>query len=181
MSAQNLFLDTNIIIDYIVPSRRTEYACSYALIEKVKNGDFKAWAADYAMAETLGRLKESLEERRKISYIWKEVLTTYDVEQMVKIIDEFRKTPNFEVFRPDPISQRDIFDKVRSICVQATDALILLSVLNLKEKLSNVTLITRDNKFLIRARRLVPTAHPIHLVKSCPTNCTSKSICKHRR
>jgi len=181
MSVSNLFLDTNIILDYIIPLRRDEYACSYELIEKVKKGDFKAWTVDYALSETLGMLKEKREERIGVKDILRETLSTHEISQMVRIIEEFRKTPNFEVFAPEPVSQEEIFKKVQNICVQATDALVLLSVLNLKEKLGNVILVTRDDKLLVRGKRLISTAHPIELIESCPTNCTSKSMCKYHK
>lgn len=175
----NLFLDTNIILDYILPSRRAEWACSFKLIENVKLGGFKAWSADYALSETLGELKRAREERIGVSHLFKEVLSQHEISQMIKIVNEFRKTPNFRVFKPDPISQEEIFDKVKELCVQATDALVLLSALGLEEKLGNTILVTRDDRLLARGKKLVPTAHPRDLVGSCPTNCTNKSICRH--
>lgn len=181
MPISNIFLDTNIILDYIVPSRRQKYACSYELIEKVRNGSFKAWTVNYALSETLGRLKEKREERIGVKNLSRQTLSAYEISQIVQIIEQFRKTPNFEVFVPEPISQKDIFDKVQNICVQATDALVILSVLNLKEKLGNVTLVTRDRKLLIRSKRLIQTAHPIELIGSCPANCQSKFTCSYHR
>jgi len=181
MTLSNVFLDTNIILDYMLPSERTKHACSYELIEKVRRGYFKAWSADYALAETLGELKKKREEKIGVEHVLEETLSTYEIQQMIKVIEEFRKTPNFEVFKPEQISQEEIFDKVKNICIQSTDALVLLSVLKLKEKLGNITLATRDEKLLIRGKRLVQTAHPIELVRSCPINCSSKPTCKYRK
>jgi hypothetical protein len=181
MPIPNIFLDTNIIADCVVPLRRAKYACSYELVQKVEKGQFKAWSVDYALSETLGILKGEKEERIGTKDISRETLSAYDVTQMVSVIDEFRKTNNFEVFAPEHIPQAEIFDKVKSICVQATDALVLLSVLHLKKKLPNIVLVTRDDKLLVRGKKLVSTAHPIDFLPSCPTKCDSKSICRHRK
>lgn len=181
MPVSNIFLDTNIILDYIIPSKRTEYACSCELIERVKKGDFKAWSADYALSETLGRLKERREEKLGLKDVLRETLSTHEIDQMVKIIEEFRKTPNFDIFEPEPVLQEEIFNRVKSICVQATDALVLLSALNLKAKLGDIVLVTRDKKLLERGKRMIKTAHPIELVGSCPSSCRSRSICRYHR
>lgn len=181
MPISNIFLDTNIILDYIVPSRRRDYACSCELIAKIKNGDFKAWTADYALSETLGRLKEKREERIGVKDVLRETLSSHEIGEMVRIIEEFRKTPNFEVFAPTPVQQDEIFAKVRNVCVQASDALVLLSVLELKKKLGDVVLVTRDSKLLVRSKNLIQTAHPIDLIDSCPSNCRSMSTCTYRR
>jgi len=181
MQIKNLFLDTNIIADCIVPSRRVKYACSYELVENVKKGNFKAWSVDYTLSETLGILKEEKEEKIGVKNVLRETLSAYDVTQMTNIIEQFRKTDNFEVFVPAPFPQTEIFDKVKNICVQATDALVLLSVLHLKRKLPNIILVTRDDKLLVRGKKAVTTAHPIDFLQSCPINCISKSTCKHRK
>jgi predicted nucleic acid-binding protein len=181
MAVPNIFLDTNIIVDYIVPSERIKYACSQELLERVRKGDFKAWSADYTLSETLGELKKRKEEQKGVKDILRETLSAFEIEQMAKIIEEFRKTPNLEVFEPKPTTQEKIFDKVKTVCVQATDALVLLSVLDLREKLNDIILTTRDGKLLVRAKRLVRTAHPIELIGSCPTGCTSKYECKFHR
>jgi predicted nucleic acid-binding protein len=179
MLIPNVFLDTNIIVDFIVPSERAKYACSVKLIEKIGKGDFKAWSADYALSETLGKLKQNREESIGVKDVPRETLSTYEIEQMTKIIEEFKKTPNFEVFEVEPIRQMEVFDKVKTICVQATDALVILSVLSLKKKLGDITLVTRDGKLLMRGKRLIKTAHPIELVGTCPLDCGSRFTCKH--
>lgn len=181
MPISDLFLDTNTIIDYVIPSRREQFACSYELIEKVRNGDFRAWTVDYTLSETLGRLKEKREERIGVKHILRETLSSHEISQLVQIVEEFRKTPNFEVFIPKPIPQEEIFDKVRNICVQAADALVLLSALYLKETIGDLTLVTRDEKLLVRGKHLIKTAHPIELIDTCPTNCRSTSTCRHHK
>lgn len=175
------FLDTNIIIDYIIPSERAKYACSYELLERVKKGDFKAWSADYTLSETLGELKKRKEEKNGVKDVLRETLSTFEIERMTRIIEEFRKTPNLEIFEPKQTSQEKIFDKVKTVCIQATDALVLLSVLDLREKFGNIILATRDGKLLVRAKRLIQTAHPVDLIGSCPSNCISKYECKFHK
>jgi len=99
----NLFLDTNIIVDYIIPSERAKYGCSQKLVEKIGKGDFKAWSADYALSETLGKLKENREKSLGVRGILRETLSTHEIEEMTRIIETFRKTPNFEIFEVEPI------------------------------------------------------------------------------
>jgi len=186
MPCQNLFIDTNVIVDCIIPFRRTKYACSLKLMEKVgevEQRDFRAWSTDYSLSEALGTLKDAKEERLGLKYIDKQVLSTYDIAQMVIIIDEFRKTPHFEVFEPEPIQQKEIFEKVKHVCIQAKDALVLLSALTLKNKpaTANSVLVTRDDRLLIRASRVTDTAHPVDFLDACPLTCTSRSNCTYRK
>ncbi len=181
LKTQNLFLDTNVIADYIVPHRRTEYACSCELVERIKKGHFKGWSADYALAETLGILKKEREISLQKGHILKEVVTPYEVTGMVKIIQNLTQASNFAVFLPSSISQVAIFDEVKNVCVQATDALVLLSVIELRKKLSDVVLVTRDDRLLVRGAKEVHTSHPIGFLGSCPSNCKSKPTCKYRK
>lgn len=185
MACTNLFLDTMVIADCIIPFRRTKFACSFELMENVRKGQqhFKAWSADYSLSEALGILKEAREERLGLKYIDKQVLSTYEIAQMVSIIDEFRKTPNFEVFEPEPIPQKEIFEKVEHVCVQAKDALVLLSALSLRSKpaTANAVLVTRDDRLLVRAGKITDTAYPIDFLPSCPSICASHLNCRHRK
>jgi predicted nucleic acid-binding protein len=181
LKTQNLFLDTNIIVDYIIPHRRTEYACSYELVERIKKGKFKGWSTDYALAETLGNLKKEREISLQKAYVLKEVVTPYEVAGMVKIIQNLTQASNFNVFAPTPIPQVAIFNEVKDVCVQATDAFVLLSVIELRKKLPDVVLVTRDERLLVRGSKEIPTSHPIGFMTSCPSNCKSKLTCKHQK
>jgi hypothetical protein len=147
----------------------------------VKKGEFKAWSADYTLSEALGELKRRKEEKNGTKDVLRETLSNYEIEQMTRIIGEFRKTPNFEIFEPKPTPQEKIFNEVKTVCVQATDALVLLSVLDLREKLGGIILVTRDGKLLVRAKRLIRTAHPAELVGLCPSTCISRYGCKHHK
>jgi len=181
MPSPNLFLDTNIILDYVLFSGGAKYACSYELVERIRKGEYEAYTADYTLAETLGELKAKREEKIGVKDIPKETLSQHEIGRMVTMIEEFRKTPHFEVFEPEPVAQEQIFDKVKSVCVQSTDALVLLSALDLKKRLGNLILVTRDEKLLARGKRLIETAHPMELVGACPPSCLSKENCRHYR
>ena len=181
MSIANLFLDTNIIVDYIIPYRQKQFPCSVKIIEEIKNGNFEAWTVDYALSETLGNLKSEKEKQMGTIKTWRETISKYDMMKMVAIIDKIKKIPHLTIFNPKPIPQSDIFDKVQNVCVQATDALILLSILELSKKIKNVTLITRDDRLRVRGGKIVPTAHPIDFLKSCPRPCSTSYTCSKRK
>ncbi len=181
MPTRNIFLDTNILIDYIVPARRNMYTCSVELVENVKNGQFSAWIVDYALAEALGFLKEEREKRIGTHQIPRETLSSHEIEIMVGLTDRIRKIPNLNIFAPTSIQQSEIFDKVKTVCVQATDALVLLSLLELAKKIPDITLVTRDERLRVRGGKLVQTMHPISCLNSCPKGCTSSSSCKHKK
>lgn len=181
MSLPNLFLDANIFLDCINPWRRQSFCCSNILMERIKNRYYNAWTADYILSETLGRLKGDKERELGLTHIHRQRLTRHEIDQMARIVYEFKDIPNLEVFEPEHITQEEIFDKVKTVCVQAKDALVLLSALNLRNNVSNVTLVTRDDRLIYRGRVLIDVAHPSKYVDSCPQECRSITTCNYRK
>ena len=176
-----LFLDTNIILDFIIPSRKGRFACSVELIENIKNGNFEAWTGEYALSETLGQLKAEKEVRMGTQQLPRETVSRFDISQMVAIIENVKKIPHLTIFVSPSITQSDIFNQVQTTCVQATDAMVLLSVLELVKKIQKVTLVTRDERLGVRGSKLVATAHPVNFLAHCPRTCLSLSVCKYRK
>jgi hypothetical protein len=75
MFSDEIFLDTEILLDYILPSRRDLYKCSCLLIDEIAKGNFKAWSVDYVLSEILGNLKGEREIKNRASHILSETLT----------------------------------------------------------------------------------------------------------
>lgn len=173
-------MDTNIILDYIIPSRKRDFPCSVELIKRISNGDFEAWTADYTLSETLGQLKAEKEFQMGTQKNPKETVSRFDISQMVAIIENVKKIPHLTIFSPSPISQPDIFAQVQNTCVQATDALVLLSVMELSKKIQSVLLVTRDERLGVRGSKVVKTVHPVQLLHHCPKTCGSLNICKYK-
>jgi len=183
MPVSNLFLDSSILLDNIIPRRRKQHSCSCKLIEEIRTHKdrFNAWTADFNLSETLGQLKNEKEVEEGKSYSPYELLTPHQIGKMVEIIEAFTQVENIEIFKPKPILQEELFEKVKNLCIQAKDALVLASALYLKKEIGkDVILVTRDERLLIRGRKAMRTTHPINLIDSCP-ECLGYSTCKFRK
>ena len=174
----NFFIDTQILVDSIIPYRSQRFLCSKLLINDISKGVRKGWIIDYVLSETLGELKNNLEKKKHLDYLKREVLSDFEIERLVEIIEQVKRIPNLEIFKTPIIEQKEIFYKVRNLCVEAKDALILISALQIREKWGSIILVSRDERFLVRAKKEVSTAHPSEFIKKCPEECLSKNICK---
>jgi len=182
MSIQNIFLDAEILLDFILPTRRNQYKCSCQLVEEIGKGNFKAWSADYVLSEILGKLKGEQEEKNRTQRILRETLTEYEKGAIQKIVWDVKNIPNFKIFEPtNPITQQLIYETVRKLCIQTKDALVLLTALDAKNKLKDIELVTRDNKLLVRGKKEIATAHPSKFITNCPKDCQSYSSCRYRK
>lgn len=182
MCPNDIFLDTEILLDYIIPSRRDLYKCSSLLIEEITKGDLKAWTADYVLSEILGNLKSAREAKNQTQHILRETLTEPEKLTIQKIVWELRNIPNFKIFQPpNPITQQQIYDIVKRLCIQTKDAMVLLTALEAQSILRNLELVTRDNKLSVRSKNEIMVAHPSKFIKSCPRDCLSYSSCKYKK
>ncbi|MHA1628559.1 MAG: hypothetical protein ACTSVS_00025 [Candidatus Heimdallarchaeota archaeon] len=182
MSSKHLFLDANILLDLIIPWRRKSFLCSDILMNEIKKGNFRGWTVDYVMSEILGELKAEREKKIGVSNISKQTLSPYEVKKLELIVINLRNIPNFDIFKPDPpITQEKIFKTLKELCIQAKDALVILSAVALQRKVGNVTFITRDQKLLVRGKKLINTANPSFFMASCPQSCLSYKNCKYRK
>jgi predicted nucleic acid-binding protein len=182
MLSDEIFLDTEILLDYIVPSRRDLYKCSCLLLEEIAKGNLKAWSADYVLSEILGNLKGEREEKNRTSHILSETLTELEKATIQKIVSNVKNIPNFKIFQPTkPITQQQIYEIVKRLCIQTKDAIVVLTALDARNTLKGIELVTRDNKLLVRSKKEITTAHPSKFIKSCPRDCLSYFSCKYRK
>lgn len=181
MQPKNLFIDTSVILDTIFKNDLYNHRCSGILLDLIRNGTYKGWTADYTLCEMLGRMKEKLEAKKQIAYDLKNRLTAQDIAPIIRAVEELRNIPNFEVFKTTKITQEDIYNVVKETCVQAKDALVLLSAIEAGNKLKEITLVTWDGRLLYRGRSKISTAHPSTLISCCPRDCGSIASCKFRK
>ena len=174
---QNLFIDTQIFIDLILPQRARLFPCSKMLIDSIKSGAYNGWTIDFVLSEVLGQLKSDLERSKGLTYLKRDVLSRFEVNQIVTIIEQIKKIPNLKIFETPPVNQREIYNKVKDLCVQTKDALILISALKAQQKIRNIVLVTRDERFLMRGKKEIATAHPCNYIDRCPDSCPSRSSC----
>jgi hypothetical protein len=181
----HLFLDTTIFIDSLVPRRSKWYPCSDLLLNKIRDGTYKGWTVDYVLSELLGNLKGELQNHRHLGHIPKEVLSGQDILGLTQTIEGVKRMPNLEISKARAIEQKEIYEKVKTLCIETKDAPILISTLEVQERLKQlgcpIFLITRDERFMIRARKEILTAHPSKFIVKCPNECLSKNTCKHRK
>jgi hypothetical protein len=85
--------------------------------------------------------------------------------------------PNLKILKTSNIDQEKIFQTLQNICIEATDALVLLSADELGKQVNPIELVTDDNRLLIRGSQLVKTSHPSKYLQKCPTSCPNK--CRH--
>jgi hypothetical protein len=182
MLPTNIFLDTEILLDNIIPSRRDQFKCSCLLIDDVTNGKLKALTADYVLSEIMGNLKSEKEAKKGTSYIPRETLTPFEKLQIQNIVMTVKNIPNLKIFSPTkPISQQDIYNIVSKICVQTKDALVLLTALDARSQIAGIGLITRDERLLVRSKSQIASAHPSEYITKCPHDCQSIASCRHRK
>jgi len=174
----NLFIDAQIFVDFTIPYRSKRYQCSKLLLSKISGGVHRGWTVDYVLSETLGELKNDLERHKHLDYLKREALSDFEIRGLVKIIEQIKKIPNLEIFKAPVTEQKEIYEKVKNLCIEASDALILISALRVREKLGDIILTTRDERFLIRGRKEVQTAHPSEFIDKCPPQCLSKNVCR---
>jgi len=182
MLPTNIFVDTEILLDNIIPERREQFKCSCLLIDEVSNGRLTAFTADYVLSEIMGILKTTKEIRKGTAHLLYETLTPTEKAAIQSIIVSLTNMPNLKIFTPiKPISQKDIYDLVRSICIQTKDALVLLTALEAKSKLKELELVTRDAKLMVRSKSQIASAHPSAYINKCPSDCLSKFSCRYRK
>jgi hypothetical protein len=169
-------------MDYIVPKRRNEYKCSCLLFDDIKLGKLKALTADYVLSEVTGNLKSEREATKGTSNVAKETLSPADKMGIQSIVKTVTSIPNFKVVMPSqPISQQDIYNIVSMVCVQTKDALVLLTALDIKNKIHDVALVTRDERLLVRSKVKITSAHPSEYIHKCPSDCLTRASCRHRK
>lgn len=182
MPPSNVFLDTEVLVDNIVPNRRNQFKCSCLLIDDVKSGKLKALIADYVLSEVTGNLKSEKEAKKGTSNVAKETLSPTDKIDIQNIVKTVTSIPNLKVFIPSqPISQQDIYNLVSVVCVQTKDALVLLSALDIKNSIRDIVLVTRDERLLVRSKAKITSAHPSEYINRCPFDCLSRTLCRHRK
>jgi predicted nucleic acid-binding protein len=182
MLPADIFIDTEILLDYIIPDRRTKFMCSCLLVEEISKGNLKALTADYVLSEIMGKLKSEKEQRKGTGHIQKETLNTTEKIEIQRIVQTVKDIPNLKIFTPTrDISQQEIYEIVRNTCVQTKDALVLLTALDAKNKYKNLGLITRDEKLLIRSKSKIISFHPSDYINKCPPDCVTKGACHHRK
>lgn len=167
-------------MDYLVPTRRKDFPCSERLLRNLPNLGCNGWTTDYVLAETLGELKNALEWKLGKQHIKASVLSMHQIKHLEKIVNQVTHFPSLSILKSPIITQKEIYSIVRDLCVQAKDALVLLSTQKLGTKFANIKLVTRDGKLLSRGKKIVKTAHPSDMLGKCPTTC-SKTRCPHRR
>lgn len=167
-------------MDYLVPTRRKDFPCSESLLRNLSNLGCNGWTTDYILAETLGELKNALERKLGKQHIKSSVLTPHEIKKLEKIVNQVTYFPFLSTLKSPTITQKEIYGAVRDFCVQAKDALVLLSTKKLTTKFANIKLVTRDGKLLSRGKKIVKTAHPSEILGKCPTAC-SKTGCPHRK
>ena len=148
------------------------------LVDNIRQGDYNGWTVDYVLSELLGELKGDMERKKGVDHILTETLSSYEITSLVQIVEGLRSMPHLEVFKTPFIEQSKIYEKVRSLCIEAKDAIILISALQLRGTMKNIVLTTRDGKFLVRANKEIATAHPSKYLTKCPVQCLSKSVCR---
>ena len=168
------------MLDYIVPTRRQDFPCSVSLLRNLTKFGCNGWTTDYVLAETLGQLKNALERKLGQQHVKSPVLSTQQIKHLENIISKVVYFPNFHVFKLPIITQKEMYNVVRDGCVQAKDALVILSTRKLGAKLSGAKLVTRDEKLLYRGKKMINTAHPSDILPKCPSVC-SKTRCAHRK
>ena len=177
----NLFLDTKVFLDYVIPARKRDFACSTILLGRIGSGKYEAWTNDFVLSELLGELKADIERRKGFTQIKQDVLSNYEIQELVRIIEQVKKIPNLTIFS-DPVDQHEVYETVRKACIETKDATILLSAISLYNRLRRPTwLVTRDERVLVRAGRLFSIQHPCSLIESCPHDCGSRDTCEHRK
>jgi hypothetical protein len=182
MPPSNVFLDTSVLLDTILPSRRNQYKCSDSLVDCVRTGRIKGLIADYVLSEIMGILKLELERKKGTSNVARETLSPSEKVGLQGIVNNIIKIPNLKIFTPSkPISQQDIYNLVCRVCVQTKDALVLLTAMEASIKIADFGLVTRDERLLARSRSQIACAHPVAFISKCPADCLSHSFCRHRR
>jgi len=147
------------------------------LLDQIKSGNYNGWSVDYVLSEVLGELKADIERRKGLTYLKRDALSRLEISELVTTIEMVKKIPNLKIYKTPSINQIEIYDKVKNLCIQAKDALILISAINLQQGTGNVVLITRDERLLIRGKKEIRTAHPSEYINRCPNNCPTKNIC----
>jgi len=172
----DLFLDSNILINHFCEADK--YLCSSQLIDKVENGDYIAWVSDFVYSEALGELKNRLEKRKGLKVSKGEVISKTELERMIETIETFKKTRHLNSTSVS-LNQTMIYDRVKTLCIQAKDAPIVMCVEELEQKLKkNVYLVTADmDTLFFKAKRLVKTLHPSFHMEKCTSLCPSYFSC----
>jgi hypothetical protein len=177
--SQIILIDTNIVLDHILPQRRQDFPCSESLLRNLVLVNCEAWLTDYALAESLGELKSNLEKKLGIHQVKSQGLSPQQISGLENIVNQILSFPHLHVFRSPNITQKEIYDVVRKACVQAKDALLIVSVEKLRLTYPKAKLVTRDEKLLSRAPLIVDTVYPSEILGKCPLTC-KKMTCLHR-
>jgi hypothetical protein len=182
MLPRNVFIDTEIFLDNIIPERRNQFKCSCLLIDEVSKGNLVGVSADYVLSEIMGNLKTAKEVKKGTAHLSKETLTSAEKAEIQSIVSDVKNIPHLTIFKPiKEISQMDIYNMVSNLCIQTKDALVLLTALDARNKLGDIGFLTRDEKLLVRSRSQINSFHPVAYISKCPSDCQSKLSCSHHK
>jgi hypothetical protein len=175
----DLFLDSNILIKHFCQA--DDYLCTEQLLDKIEKGDYNAWISDFVYSETLGELKNDYEKKRRLKPFEGEFIPKPALEKMIGTIEDFKKTPNLKS-TTIPLDQTMIYDRVRTLCIEAKDAPVVMCVEYLEKTLGRqVYLVTADMRSLFfKVKRLVRPLHPSFHMEECKTECPSYHSCQWR-
>lgn len=175
----DLFLDSNILIKHFCQAG--DYLCTEELLEKIEKGTYTGWVSDFVYSETLGQLKNEFERRKRLKIFNEEFIPKPELRKMIDTIELFKKIPHVKSTTM-LIDQRVIYDRVKTLCIEAKDAPVVMCVEYLEKSLSRqVYLVTADmHSLFFKVKRLVRSLHPsFHLIK-CKIECPSYYRCHWR-
>lgn len=172
-------MDSNILIKHFCQA--DTYLCTEELLEKVGKGEYNAWVSDFVYSETLGELKNAFEKRKNLKSFQGEFIPKKEIDKMISAIELFKKIPNIKSAEI-PLEQDKIYDRVKTLCIEAKDAPIVISVEQLEKMLSReVYLVTADmHSLFFKVKRLIRPLHPSFHMKQCKTECPSYHRCRWR-
>ncbi len=173
----NLFLDSNVLIDHLCNADAC--LCNEKLLQKIENGRFTAWISDFVYSEALGELKNRLEKKKGLKVAFRETISSFERTTMIQTIETFKKIPNLKSVTI-PLDQKLIYTRVKTLCIEAKDAPIVLCVEELAKKISHVFLVTADMHSLFFKARTVKTLHPSFHLDKCTSACRSYYNCRWR-
>lgn len=146
--ALKIFLDSNVVIDFL--ARLKEFPESESILNLIREGRIEGWISDYVMAEVLNNLKVA-----KMKELNKDVLTQEEIKEITDVLEDFIKIVNLKMLSA-LTEDIDVYNYVKSICINAKDSFILHSAIKLKTDF----LISRDEKLKNRIQEIVNIEYP---------------------